>query len=118
MAQNYYFMFQNNLTITQKALVIGFAGALIGEESDNFDSLLSGCMSEIGISSFDFQKNMETVGTIMNLYGINAFIQFKNSSISNKRLIKNILTNALKSGVNTNNQTVVLLYKNALYKFE
>ena len=113
-----FFMAQNNLTITQKALVIGFAGALIGEDSHNFDSLLNSFMDDIGISSLDFQKNMETVGSIINLYGINAFTQFKKSSQAEKRLIKRILTDALKNGINSGNQTVIMLYKNALYKFE
>ena len=111
-------MVQNNLTITQKALVIGFAGALIGEDSHNFDSLLNSFMDDIGICALDFQKNMDTVGSIMNLYGINAFIQFNNSSQSEKRLIKRILTDALKNGVNSGNQTVIMLYKSALSKFE
>lgn len=111
-------MVRNNLTITQKALVIGFAGALIGEDSHNFDSLLNSFMDDIGICALDFQKNMDTVGSIMNLYGINAFIQFKNSSQSEKRLIKRILTDALKNGVNSGNQTVIMLYKSALSKFE
>ena len=75
-------------------------------------------MDDIGICSLDFQKNMGTVGSIMNLYGINAFTQFKKSSQSEKRLIKRILTEALKNGVNSGNQTVIMLYKNALYKFE
>ena len=74
--------------------------------------------SGVGISSLDFQKNMETVGSIMNLYGINAFTQFKKSSQAEKRLIKRILTDALKNGINSDNQTVIMLYKNALYKFE
>lgn len=54
----------------------------------------------------------------MNLYGINAFTQFKKSSQAEKRLIKRILTDALKNGINSGNQTVIMLYKNALYKFE
>lgn len=111
-------MAQNNLTLTQQALVVGFAGALIGEESYNFDSLLSNIMNEIGISHTDFQKYIEEASSIMNLYGINAFSQLKNLSQSEKRLIKRILTDALKNGINSGNQTVIMLYKNALYKFE
>ena len=103
-------MAQNNLTITQKALVVGFAGALIGEESYNFDSLLNNIMNEIGISHADFQKNINEAGIIMNLYGINVFSQFKNLSQTEKKSIANALTTAFQSGANANNTNVAMLY--------
>lgn len=110
-------MAQNNLTLTQKALVVGFAGALIGEESYNFDSLLNDVMNEVGISNADFQKSSEDVGAIINLYGITAFGQFKNLPQSDKKLIENIFSTAIQRGANANNPNVSMLYKNALSQF-
>lgn len=110
-------MAQNNLTLTQKALVVGFAGALIGEESYNFDSLLNNIMNEIGISHTDFQKHIEEANAIINLYGINAFSQLKNLSQSDKNAVEKALATAIQSGVNANNPNVVMLYKNAISQF-
>lgn len=110
-------MVQNSLTIPQKTLVVGFAAALIGEESSNFFSLLTEVMSDIGLSPSEFANNIQDVSSTMSLYGVYAFAQFKNTPQSDKELIKRVLGKALRGGVNYGNSMVTSLYESGISQF-
>lgn len=107
----------NNLTLLQKAIIIGYAGSFIGEESYNFDSLLNNLMEDVDISLSDFKKNLQDANNILDFHGLNTFAQFKNMTSSDKNLIEHILTKAIQGGVNNNNNKVIMLYKLTLLQF-
>lgn len=102
------------MTDAQKTLIVAFAEMLVGENSPNYFSLRSGFMADIGLSQSEYENRAVEVSSMINLFGVTAFCQFKEASQSDRNLIYSILTKALEKGENLNNPNALFLYNNAL----
>lgn len=90
-------MAQNNLTVTQKALVVVFTSVII-DESPSSNTLLANTMNDLNISEFEFDRNVIIIQKLIDLQGEKALHQLKDVSYNDKILILSIFDRALHLG--------------------
>ena len=100
----------------QKSIVVSISGTFIGEDHPNFDYLLDKTKRMIGITDAEFNKNIETLNTMIPLYGIHALNSFETLSKVKRQEVKEIFTFAFENGININVPEVQFLYKEAVRK--
>lgn len=113
-----WFSSEKQITELQKAVVVSLSATLIGLDYIGLDNLLAVVRDKIGITEYEYNRNIEALNNLITMYGLYALDSFASLSKDKRKEIKDIFTYAFNSGMYKNNPEADAFFKEVIRRLK